>query len=345
MKDRFDIDFIRIKAEKILMDRGMPVKDASLFVDSMISADMCGVSTHGIRMLHSYVQKLDRGEFSFRKPEVERQMPGFTKIDAQNTIGAVSATYATDVAIGEAKKSGVHTVFSRNANTFGSGFYYVERIAEAGLIGFACCNAPAAMPAFNGIEVMLGTNPLAFATPTKSFGNIVIDMATSVVAKSRLGVAKARGEELEPGWALDKDGNPTTDPDEGIQGFVLPMAGFKGYGIAMIIDIISGLLSGAGYLNGVGKFYSQNGACMNVGHMIVAFDPSLIYEGDYLSDADRYVRRLRASKTVEGKQILIPGDDRKRRKAEAEKFGIILTSDVVEKLERLFEEKLRQRME
>ena len=162
-----------------------------------------------------------------------------------------------------------------------------------------------------------------------------------MVAKSRFGVARARGEKLEPGWALDKYGNPTTDPDEGIRGLVLPMAGFKGYAIALMIDMMSGFLSGAGYLNGVGKFYSPDNACMNVGHMIVAFNPDLIYEGNFLADADGYVEKLKASKAAEGKRIGIPGENRRLKKEEALNSGIELPPDVVEKLERLFGQSLK----
>ena len=340
MSDRYNIHFLRDKLEKLLIKKGMPTKDAEVFIDSMISSDMCGVSTHGIRMIPSYLQRIDIGEFDFDSPVVLKRLPAFTVIDAKNIIGSVSAVYSVEIAVKEAKIGGIHTVFSRNSNTFGSGFYYVEKIADAGMIGFACCNTPAAMPAMNGLEAMLGTNPLAFAMPTRSYGNITIDMATSVVAKSRFGVAKEKGEKLEQGWALDKCGNPTTDPDEGMQGFVLPMAGYKGYGIAMIIDIISGFLSGAGFLNGVKKFYSLKGECMNVGHMIAAFNPELIYDGDFLSDADAYVERIKNSKSREGKEIIIPGEDRKRRKKEAEQNGIELIPEVVEKLEKILGEKL-----
>ena len=340
MPKRYNINNIRVHAEKILIEKGMPAKDASVFVDSMLSADMCGVSTHGIRMLPSYVQKMERGEFSFGSPIIVRQMPSFTVMDACNTVGAVSAAYAAKIAIEQAKASGVHAVFSRNSNTFGPGFYYAEMIADAGMIGLVCCNSPAAMPAYNGLEAMLGTNPFAFASPTKSYGNIVMDMATSAVAKSRFGTAKENGEKLQPGWALDKNGNPTTDPDEGIQGFVLPMAGFKGYGLAMMIDLMSGLLSGAAYLNQVGKFYSKDGGCMNTGHMMVAFHPDLIYDGDFLAEADRYVKRIMASKTIDGKSIILPGEDRKQKKEEAMILGIELTESVVEKLEKLFGESL-----
>ena len=326
----------------VLRDREMPADDARVFVDSMLSADICGVSTHGIRMLPSYVQKIDNGDFAFVTPETVKQLPSFSILDARDTIGAVSASYAARLAVRMAKTSGIHAVFSRNANTFGPGFYYAEEIANKGMVGFVSCNAPAAMPTFNGLEAMLGTNPLAFAMPTESYGNIVIDMATSVVAKSRFGVAKARGEKLEPGWALDKNGNPTVDPDEGIQGFVLPMAGFKGYGLAMMIDIVSGFLSGAGFLNGVGKFYSQDGACMNVGHLIVAINPELIYDGDFLQDADKYIEKLRLSKTIPGKRIVIPGEDRKQRMEDNEINGIELPTDVVDKLELLFGVRLEQ---
>ena len=337
---RYGIDFIRKRATIILVKRGMKEKDAAIFVDSMLSADMCSVSTHGIRMLPQYIQKLDQGGFSFEEPVVIKQLPAFTILDAKNNIGAVAAMSAVAIAQRQAETEGVHTVFCRNANTFGPGFYYVEKLAEKGLIGLICCNAPAAMPAYNGMEVLLGTNPIAFALPTKSHGNIILDIATSVVSKSRFGTAKAKGEQLEPGWALDKDGNPTTDPDEGIQGFVLPMAGFKGYGIAMVIDIMSGLISGAAYLDRVNKFYSKDGACMNVGYVVAAFNPALIFDGDFWGEADNYVERLRSSKCLPGEQIVIPGDRRRASREKAMAMGVELTEDVVEKLEQLFGEKL-----
>ena len=341
MRNGYDIAFIRENAESVLMKRGISGEDAQILVDSMLSADMCGVNTHGIRMLPSYISKLDQGHFSSEKPIVLRQLPSFTIIDAENSIGAISASFATSIAINQARNNGIHTVFSRNSNTFGPGFYYAEQIANRGMIGFVCSNSPAAMPAYNGLEVMLGTNPLAFAMPTKTYGNIVMDMATSIVAKSRFGVAKARGEKLEPGWALDKNGEPTTDPDEGIQGFVLPMAGFKGYGIAMMIDILSGFLSGASYLNGVGKFYSKDGSCMNVGHMIIAINPQLIYDGDFLSDGDLYFERLKSSKAKDGTKIVIPGEDRIEKKKKSLAEGITLEDETIMKLEQLFDKPLQ----
>lgn len=342
MNDYFDIENIRKCSVTALQKYGMPIDDAEIFVDSMLSADISGISTHGIRMLPSYINKIQKHELTFDVPEIIKQTSSFTIIDAKNTIGSSSAIYAKNIAVEQASKSGMHTVYSRNANTLGAAFYFVDKIAEEGMIGFLCCNSPAAMPAYNGLEVMLGTNPLAFAAPTKSYGNIVIDMATSVVAKSRFGIAKANGDKLELGWALDKYGNPTIDPNEAMKGFILPMAGFKGYGIAMIIDILSGLLSGSAYLNKVGKFYSNDGKPMNVGHMIVAINPALIYDGNFISDADAYIERIRSSKVIKGKKIIIPGDRRLEKIKISKEKGIKLSEDVVKNLEQIFGKHLKQ---
>jgi LDH2 family malate/lactate/ureidoglycolate dehydrogenase len=194
---QFDITYIRHQSEKELIDRGLSGQEAALLVDTMIAADMNGISTHGIRMLPAYIQKIERNEFSFETPMLIKQFPAFSIIDAKNTIGAISANYATDIAIEQARESGIHTAFCRNANTFGAGFYYAEKIASSGMIGFICSNSPAAMPAFNGLEALLGTNPIAFAVPTRTGENISIDMATSVVAKSKFGIAKANGAQFK----------------------------------------------------------------------------------------------------------------------------------------------------
>lgn len=340
----YNIEFIRKRSEKALVQYGVPEKDAKTIVDSMLEADICGVNTHGIKMLVPYLQKIENKSFdsSGMNVNVVKQLPAISVIDAGNAIGAVAASFAVDVCVKEASVNGMHTAFIRHGNTFGPAFYYVEKIAKNEMIGFVCSNAPAAMPAFNGLEPMLGTNPMAFACPSKSKGNIVLDMATSIVAKSRFEMARVKGETLPMGWALDKDGNPTTDPIEAIKGLVLPMAGFKGYGIAMAIDLLSGFLSGASYLNKVNKFYSSNDMGMDVGQMFVAINPKMIYDGDFLNDMDEYIKTLRGSKSVAGKTIALPGDDRKAKMEDVLVNGLTLAEDSVRKLEALFGERLKE---
>ena len=333
---RYNIDKIRGLSVNTLTSCKLCQEDAELVVDSMLEADINGVSTHGIRMLHAYVDKLKNGQFAIDYPKVIKDSPSFTVMDSNNIIGAISAAKASQICIEKAKEHGMHTVFARNCNTFGPAFYYAELMSKAGMIGFVCSNTPAAMPAFNGLDPMLGTNPLAFSCPSKTKGTITLDMATSIVAKSHFSTALANHEKLKEGWALDQNGNPTTDPMEAIKGFVLPMAGFKGYGIAMAIDILSGFLSGAGYLNKVNKFYSQDGKGMNVGQMFVAINPDMVYDGDFLSDMDGYITTLRDSKVKDGRIIAIPGDDRISKRNVSLKSGIDLSDDTRGKLESLF---------
>jgi len=335
---RYNIDKVRHLSVQALTSCNLGTEDAELVVDSMLEADINGVSTHGIRMLHAYVDKLKNGQFSIGQPLIIKNSPSFTVINSNNIIGAISAAKASQICIEKAKEYGMHTVFANNCNTFGPAFYYTEMMSKVGMIGFVCSNTPAAMPAFNGLEPMLGTNPLAFSCPSKTKGTITLDMATSIVAKSHFSTALANHEKLKEGWALDENGNPTTDPMEAIKGFVLPMAGFKGYGIAMAIDILSGFLSGAGFLNKVNKFYSQDGKGMNVGQMFVAINPEMVYEGDFMADMDSYIETLRASKVMEGRSIAIPGDDRIEKKKLSLGSGIELSDDTKEKLESLFNE-------
>ena len=333
---RYSIEKVRCLSEQALVDCKLSKEEAAIVVDSMLQADINGVNTHGIRMLHAYVDKLKNGQFSIAQPNVIKDSPSFTVLDSNNIIGAISATKASQICIEKAKKYGMHTVFARNCNTFGPAFYYAELMSKEGMIGFVCSNTPAAMPAFNGLEPMLGTNPLAFSCPSKTRGTITLDMATSIVAKSHFSIALANHEKLKEGLALDQNGNPTTDPMEAIKGFVLPMAGFKGYGIAMAIDILSGFLSGAGYLKNVNKFYSQDGKGMNVGQMFVAINPSMVYEGDFMKDMDRYINTIRSSRVMDGRTIAIPGDDRINKRKMSIESGIELSDDTREKLESLF---------
>lgn len=333
---RYDIEKIRSLSEQTLIGCSLGKEEAVLVVDSMLEADINGVSTHGIRMLYAYVDKLKIGQFSIAQPIVIKDSPSFTVMDSNNIIGAISAAKASSICIDKAKEYGMHTVFAKNCNTFGPAFYYAEMMSKAGMIGFVCSNTPAAMPAYNGLEPMLGTNPLAFSCPSKTKGTITLDMATSIVAKSHFSTALANHETLKEGWALDQNGNPTTDPMEAIKGFVLPMAGFKGYGIAIAIDILSGFLSGAGYLNKVNKFYSQDGKGMNVGQMFVAINPEMVYEGDFMADMDGYIDIIRSSKVMDGRNIAIPGDDRVIKRKMSLESGIDLSEDTVKKLEPLF---------
>ena len=316
MSEKIDIEKEQIFIINELTENGVPQEQAEIVADCFSTADSYGVTTHGGAILPSHIQRIQRGGYNLSPNfKVIRETAAFAVIDGDNAIGPVSATFCMRYAIEKCRDSGVFTVFSRNNNTFGPAFYYPLLAAREGLIGIACSNSPAQMAPIGGKEKMLGTNPFSIVVPT--YGDpIILDMATSVVAKSKFKEYKLARKELPEGWALDSEGNPTVDPDKAMQGFVLPMAGFKGYGIALMIDILSGLLSGAAYLNKVGRFYMENGSCMNVGFQFIVLDPKQILGEGYDEIIKDFVLQLRNSKSADGCSIILPGDDRLKYKRE-----------------------------
>ncbi len=296
---------------------------------------MYGITTHGIVVLPSHIKRINTGGYNLSPAfKVLNETGAFAVIDADNSIGFASASFCMEYAIERCHRSGVFSVFSRNANAYGAAMNYALQAANKGLIGFTCCNSPAAMAPIGGKERKFGTNPLSMVIPTGDDKPIIIDMATSKVAKSKFLQAKRAGVPLGDGWALDKDGFPTNDPDEGIQGLVCPMEGFKGYGLALMIDVISGLLSGAGWQDHVNKFYNTDGAPMNVGHFFCVIDPSAVL-GDYYYDTIKaYVESVRMSARVDAaKSVLLPGDDKHLFYQENSLLGIDVPEDVLELLD------------
>jgi LDH2 family malate/lactate/ureidoglycolate dehydrogenase len=307
------------KKNKIMQEfinNGLDERQAEIIADCFVTTDLYGVTSHGSTMLSAYIKKINQGSYNLNpKFKIIRETGAFAVIDGDNAIGPISAKFCLDFAINKCKKSGVYTVFSKNNNTFGPAFYYSLKAAEQGYIAFICSNSPAQMAPVGGKEKMLGTNPFAAVIPVPGADPIIIDMATSVVAKSKFKQYKEEGKKLPDGWAIDIEGNPTNDPDEGIQGMILPMAGFKGYGIAILIDIISGVLSGAAYLNKVGRFYSENKLGMNVGFYLNIINPEIVIGDIYQEIIKDFVKRLRESKKVGEKKIILPGDDRIKNKS------------------------------
>ena len=312
-------DFNGIKSDicKSLVLNSVPHKHAEIVADCLATSDEYGVRSHGTVMLPAHIQRIERGGYNLAPDiKVVRETSAFAVVDGDNAIGPVSAMFCLDYAMKKCRESGVFTVFARNNNTFGPAFYYSLKAAEQGCIAFVCSNSPAQMAPIGGKEKLLGTNPFAAVIPVPNADPIIIDMATSVVAKSKFKEYKAAGIPLPDGWALDSDGNPTNDPDEGMSGLVLPMAGFKGYAISMLIDIISGVMSGAASLDRVGRFYSQDGSSMNVGFYMTVIDPKIVLGDDYDREITQYVHRIQGSEAINGKRIVLPGEDRLAKKHE-----------------------------
>ncbi len=313
----FSLEQAKQEAAGILEACGVP-EEASLTVAGVLAtADQYGVTSHGLSMLTAYVERVRCGGFNLKpKIHIVRETAAFAVIDGDNALGPVAAEFCMRYAVEKCAAAGMFTVFSRNNNTLGPAFVYPLSVAQKGYIGLVCTNSPAQMAPFGGCEKMLGTNPFAAVIPVPGNDPIIIDMATSVAAKSKILMYRERGERLPEGWALDETGAPTTDPEAALKGFILPMAGFKGYGLAVLFDILAGALSGASYLNRVGRFYTKDTASMDVGYCMTVIDPAAVYGEDYALMIGAYVRALRESRAAEGQSIRLPGDDRLESKRE-----------------------------
>lgn len=332
---RYQIDVLKENLIKLLEEYSVNKKQAETLIDCMMEADMSGVHTHGLSVLPAYIEKITRNGFNLIEDVVIcKNTAAFTIVDANNQIGAVSAKTSMNIAIEKCAESGIHTVFCRNANTFGPAFYYAKMASDKKLIGICLCNSPSAMPAWGGNKKILGTNPFSIAIPAEKSASIIVDMATSIVAKSKINEIRKNGGILPEGWAVDEDGLPTTDPVKAIQGMVLPMAAHKGSAIAMSIDILAGVLSGAAYQNNINRFYSDENKCMNVGQCFIAIDPVAISNDLFYEQMDEYIKEIHQS----GENVLCPGERENRAFLDSILKGVELSEETVVTLTELFKE-------
>ena len=236
-------------AKNIFMKVGVSASDADIITESLIAANLRGVDTHGVtRMMGVYVKRIRLGLMNpVPQFEIVREKASTALIDCHNSIGQLGAHFAMQKAIEKAKKTGTSFVVTSHSNHYGAAAYWTMMALRHGMIGFSSVNAPAAVAPTGGCEPMFGTNPFAVAVPAGNDIPFVLDMATTLVARGRIILYAKQGKELQPGWAFDAQGRPTTDPNVALKGLLAPMGGYKGYGIAFAVDILSGILTGSSF--------------------------------------------------------------------------------------------------
>ena len=222
--------------------------DAGMIADNLIDAEIRGVTTHGLTRIPLYTEKLISGLCDARAvPEIVRDYGATALIDAHDGLGQVAATKAMELAIEKAEQFGVGYVGLRSGSHYGTAGYYAMMAEKRGMIGFSMTNSGAFVAPFGGVEKRLGTNPIAVALPAEKHLPVLLDMATSRVSRGKLLVSMKKGEPVPDDWALAIDGSRTTDAAQAFRGILLPL-GYKGYGMAVIVDMLSGVLNGSGFL-------------------------------------------------------------------------------------------------
>jgi LDH2 family malate/lactate/ureidoglycolate dehydrogenase len=245
-------------------------------------------------------------------------------LDGQNGLGFVTATHAMADAIDTARTYGIGIVSVRRSTHFGMAASYLLQAIEAGMMSLVFSNASRAMPPWGGRDALLGTSPFAAGAPGGKLPAFVLDMAPSVAARGKIRKAERRGEKIPLGYALDKDGRPTTDPTAAMGGVVLPIGGPKGSALAIMMDIFGGVISGAAFGGDVGDQQKILDRPQNVGHFFLAMKPDLfVSEAEYTDRMDTLFTRIRAVPKAEGfDEILLPGEIESREMARRQKSGI-----------------------
>src|SRR4051812_42501972 len=318
-------DAARGFAHALLAAHGVPEADARTCAACLVLADLRGVETHGLLRLPGYLDRIRRGLVD-AKPGLApaRVTPVAAALDGKNGLGFVVGTRAMAEAIAMARESGLGVVAARRSTHFGMAANYVLQALEAQMVSLVFTNASRAMPPWGGREPLLGTSPLAAGVPGGRLAPFVLDMSPSVAARGKIRIAEKRGEKIPLGWALDADGRPTTDPTPALAGVVLPIGGPKGSGLAMLMDIFGGVLSGAAYAGDVGDQYKAFDRPQDVGHFFLAMRPDLFVPmAEVRARMDVLVERIKACPKAEGvEEILVPGEPEARAAAKRARAGI-----------------------
>jgi LDH2 family malate/lactate/ureidoglycolate dehydrogenase len=319
---------------------GVPSEDADRVADNLLFAELRGVPSHGLSRVPVYLERLETGGFN-RKPTPQTlvDLPALSLIDGDGGLGAVIATYAMQKAITMARSAGSATVFVRNSNHFGMASYFTMMAAKADMVGMAFTNASAAMAAWGGVRPVLGTNPIALSFPDEEAGPVVVDMATTLVARGKIREAQNQNKQIPAGWAFDAAGAPTTDPDAAIKGTLAPMGGVKGYCLGAAVDLLSGVLSGAGFAD---RLEAMHGGAetlapgQRVGHCFVVMNTAPLMAREERAERMAAFRSaMREGPKAPGvTEILLPGELEARREERLRTEGLELGEKTVQMLRR-----------
>lgn len=275
MANQVNISIVNLKQVvlDVLVKVGVSGADATIILDTILFANRRGVATHGVGRLPLYVHKIAAGHYNPNNEiEVLADNAAYALLDARNGFGQVAAYKATMMAIEKAKKYGIAVVGVRNSNNFGTAGYFGDMAAREGCAAMVYANAAPAIAPTGGNKTIFGTNPLCYAYPgDEDHDPILLDMATTIAARGKIRLAAKNGEKIPLDWAIGPDGQPTDDPNVALKGSLLPIGGYKGYGLSMFVDLFAGMLTGSHYAGGVRNLSKMDEDSGN-GHLFVVID-------------------------------------------------------------------------
>lgn len=338
---RYATEAITAQIVSIASAVGVSEPDARLLADALIDADLSGTNTHGVSRLGIYIRRIRKGLIS---PDAElgidRDSGAVMAMDAGNGLGQVQAQKALKLLEPRAREYGVAVATIRNSQHFGTLSFYCDQMARRDMILLATTNCEPAMSPTGGCDPIFGTNPIGASFPSAHEQPVKVDLATSIVARGNIIMAQKRGDSIPEGWALDPDGASTTDPDKALAGTVLTMAGHKGYAMALLVEFLAGVLSGAAVGPDVGSMYKDMSKRQNVGHFFCLLNVAAFMDvKEFKERGRRLVERIKSSRKQPGiSEILVPGERSHKTRRINESKGVPIQEATLTELKKLCEE-------
>jgi LDH2 family malate/lactate/ureidoglycolate dehydrogenase len=299
---------------KIFQKYGLSKNHSLISADALINAELVGAYGHGLSRLKMYCDRISKKLINQKpKIKIKKISQSISHIDANNSIGFVAADLAIKTAIKNAQKTGIGMVAVKNSGHYGLSGYYAEQAVKKNLIAMIYTNAPPAVAPHGALKSLFGTNPICFGTPTGSKIPFILDTSISMINRGKIRVAEKNNQKIPEGVALDKFGKPTTDPKKALEGVQLPIAGFRGSGLAWMVDILSGVFTGANHGGRVKDPFDDFSGPQNIGHLFITFKTNLFVNNfnNRIKNNIRIIKRLPKIKGI--KKIMYPGQNKYKR--------------------------------
>ena len=318
---------------KIFLKHKLSLNHSKICADALINAELVGAPSHGFARIASYCNRLKKKVINPKpKISVKNISSSITSIDANNAIGFVGASLGMSKAIKNAKKTGFGLVAVKNSGHYGLSGYYAEKAANKGLVALCFTNGPPAVAPHGAKKTLFGTNPICFAAPTGSKIPFILDTSITLINRGKIRRAAKIGSAIPLGVALDKYGRPTTNPTKALSGMQIPIAGFKGSGLAWMVDILSGVLTGGNHGGKVKDPFDDFSGPQNIGHLFIVFKPNLFVK-NYKKRIKENIKRIKKLPKRTGvNEIYYPGELKVKRFRINSKKEINIPSNILSEI-------------
>jgi LDH2 family malate/lactate/ureidoglycolate dehydrogenase len=328
---------LRKLAARAFARAGVGAADAREAADILATGEMMGIPTHGVIRVPDYVHRLGLGGINATPQiRIDLRAPALAAVDADNALGPVAGTRGLAMALEMVGDTGIAYVGIAESNHFGALAPYALRACDAGMAVIVGSNASATMPPWGGAAARIGNNPLCLAVPNPGGAHFILDMAMSVAARGKIRRALKHGDAIPEGWAVTRDGEPTTDPAQALDGYLSPMGGHKGSGLAQAVDLLAGLLPGGGFLTGISSWMDNPGAPQRTGHFFIAVDAARLRGPGYDDAVREFLDLITSTPPADAaRPVLYPGQKEQQRMAAALREGLSVPAALLAEIREL----------